>query len=229
MAVLGVINGFSRLPAEMQDGVKKQGDSIFIHTTYSFNTAVESTFNYAEKLITDNGGEVSDKKIKIKKQVPVAPPLEVSFPDLVFGSTISIFDEKPWKLKGKWKILERKVSNNLSPEAKYSGAAGDELELTFTGTGASLNGRWVKDGGKADIFVDGVLHRSIDTYYWFANQQHNESIWHVVNLKPGEHKIRVAVKGEKRPESEGTNVYITGATIFKTEKKKSEGYKFSFE
>jgi hypothetical protein len=51
----------------------------------------------------------------------------------------------------------------------------------------------------------------------------------VVNLNPEEHKIRVVVKGEKRPESEGTNVYITGATIFKTEKKKSENYKFSFE
>ena len=229
MAVLGVINGFSRLPSEMQEGVKKQGDSIFIHTTYSFNTAVESTYNYAEKLITNNGGEVSDRKIKIKKQVPVSPAPEVSFPNLVFDSSISIFDEKSWKLKGQWNVLERKTSNNVSREAKYSGIAGDEFELTFTGTGVSLNGRWVKDGGKADIYVDGILHRSIDTYYWFANQQHTESIWHVVNLKQEEHKIRLVVKGEKRPESEGTRVYITGATIFKTEKKKSDGYKFSFE
>ncbi len=40
MAVLGVIKGFSGLPPEMQEGVKAIGDSTFIHTTYSFNSAV---------------------------------------------------------------------------------------------------------------------------------------------------------------------------------------------
>jgi hypothetical protein len=110
-----------------------------------------------------------------------------------------------------------------------SGKAGDELEFTFTGTGVSLVGNWFKDGGKADVYVDGKLHRSIDTYYDFAGQQHTESIWHVLKLQPGEHKVRLVVKGEKRPESAGTNVYITSAVIFKTEPKKSESWKFSFE
>ncbi len=30
-----------------------------------------------------------------------------------------------------------------------------------------------------------------------------------MNLQPGDHKVRLVVKGEKRPESEGTRVYIT--------------------
>jgi hypothetical protein len=50
-----------------------------------------------------------------------------------------------------------------------------------------------------------------------------------MNLQPGVHKVRVVVKGEKRPESSGTNVYITGATIFKTSTKNNENHKFSFE
>jgi hypothetical protein len=37
------------------------------------------------------------------------------------------------------------------------------------------------------------------------------------------------VKGEKRPESTGTNVYITSAVIFRTAPKKSDSWKFSFE
>ena len=52
LAVLGVIKGFSGLPAEMQEGVKAIGDSTFIHTTYSFNSAVKSTYKYAIDLIT---------------------------------------------------------------------------------------------------------------------------------------------------------------------------------
>jgi hypothetical protein len=39
----------------------------------------------------------------------------------------------------------------------------------------------------------------------------------------------VVVKGEKRPESSGSGIYITSATIFKTAPKKNEAYKFSFE
>ncbi len=117
----------------------------------------------------------------------------------------------------------------MTKQSLYAEKAGDEFEITFTGTGCSLTGNWYKDGGKADVYVDGTLHRSIDTYYDFANQQHTESIWHIVNLAPGDHKVRLVVKGEKRPESAGTRVYITSATIFKTAPKKNESYKFSFE
>ena len=79
------------------------------------------------------------------------------------------------------------------------------------------------------MHVDGTFHRTIDTYYDYAGQQHTESIWHIMNLQPGEHKVKLVVKGEKRPESSGTKVYITGATLFRTDTKKNENYKFSFE
>ena len=96
MAVLGVIKGFSGLPEDMQEGVKPVSDSLFIHTTYSFNSAVSSTNKYALDLITRNGGTVTDRKIRVKTQTPVAPELEVSFPDLVFDKRVSIFDENAW-------------------------------------------------------------------------------------------------------------------------------------
>jgi hypothetical protein len=230
MALLGVINGFSGLPAEMQEGVKSVGDSLFIHTTYSFNTAVNATYDYAAGLIAENGGEIKNNRIRIKPQEPVAPPLEVAFPDLVFDRKISIFEEKAWSLKGKWKPFEiTGRDKQVRRQSIYSENPGDELEIAFTGTGISITGNWYKDGGKADVYVDGDLHRSIDTYYNFANQQHTESIWHVVNLAPGDHKVKLVVRGEKRPESTGTRIYITGATIFKSALKRSEDYKFSFE
>jgi hypothetical protein len=230
MAVIGVIKGFSGLPEEMQAGVKETGDSKFIHTGYSFNSAVESTFKYALELIERDGGMVNEKKIRIKHQEPVEPLNEVSFPNVVFDSKVSVFDENGWIRKGRWEIRQVTGRDGQSRgQSVFSERAGDELELTFSGTGIAIYGNWFRDGGKADIYVDGTLHRTIDTYYYFANQQHTECIWHVMNLKPGEHKLKVAVKGEKRPESEGTRVYITGATIFKTAEKKNENFKFSFE
>jgi hypothetical protein len=230
LALLGVIKGFKGLPVEMQQGVKSLGDSLFIHTSYSFNSAVASTYMYANDLITKNGGYTGDKNIMIKVQDPVAPELEVAFPDVVFDKRISVFERGVWKMKGKWNTYE--VTGRDGQEQKqsiWSDKAGDELEISFNGTGISLTGNWLRNGGKADIYIDGNQNRTIDTYYYFANQEHTESIWHVLNLKPGDHTVRLVVKGEKRPESTGSRVYITSATIFKTAPKKNEAFKFSFE
>ena len=106
LAVLGVIKGFSGLPENMQEGVKAISDSIFINTTYSFNSAVSSTNKYALDLIAKDGGKVTDKKIKVKTQLPVAPKNEVSFPNVVFDKRVSVFDKNGWAFKGKWKPLE---------------------------------------------------------------------------------------------------------------------------
>ena len=231
MAVLGVIKGFNGLPQDMQSGVKSMGDSIFINTTYSFNSAVASTDKYAHDLILRNGGKINNSKILIKAQTPLIPVPEVSFPNVVFDKTISVFDRSGWKFKGDWKPFEvtSGKDNKITKQAMYAEKAGDEVDIEFSGTGISIEGNWFKDGGKADIYVDGNLHRNIDTYYDFANQQHTVSIWHVLDLQPGDHKVRIIIKGEKRPESSGTRLYITSMTIFKTAPKKNEEYRFSFE
>jgi hypothetical protein len=215
MAVLGVIKGFSGLPEEMRDGVTAVADSLFVNTTYNFNTAVTSTYKYALELIQKEGGKVSEKEISIKVQQPQPLPLEVSYPNTAFKNMIPVFDSPEWKLSGDWKIHEITTwQKKIEKQSMVSGKAGDSAELKFTGTGISIEGNWYKDGGKADVFVDGKLHRSIDTYYFFANQQHTTSIWHIMNLKPGDHVVKLVVKGEKRPESAGTKVYITKAFVF---------------
>ncbi|MBK7635284.1 MAG: hypothetical protein IPJ13_14140 [Saprospiraceae bacterium] len=115
-------------------------------------------------------------------------------------------------------------------QSMFSNTKGDELEFEFNGTGISLMGNWVKDGGKADIYLDGKFHRSIDTYYNYSQQEHrNVSLWHVFQLNPGKHTLKLVVKEDKNIESLNTNVYITEAIIYKNEPKKSDVYKFSFE
>ena len=230
LAVLGIIKGFSGLPAEMQKGVEAIGDSLFSHTSYSFNSAVESTNKYALDLILRDGGEVTGKKISVKTQLPVAPALEVAFPNLVFLKNVSAFDQDQIKFKGSWKPYEvTGRDKKVSKQSMFSEKKGDEFAINFSGTGISIEGNWYKDGGKADVYVDGTLNRTIDTYYDFAKQQHVESIWHVLNLEPGEHEIKFVVTGEKRPESAGTRVYVRSATIFDTAPKTNESYKFTFE
>jgi phosphatidate phosphatase PAH1 len=145
---------------------------------------------------------------------------------------ISIFKKDNWKFSGDWKVLmlkswDKKTENEQSI---YANKKGDEIEFSFEGTGVSLMGNWVNDGGKADIYLDGKLHKHIDTYYDYSNQVHrNISIWHVFQLKPGKHVVKLVVTGDKNPAAAGTNVYLTEAIIYKTAPKKSDVYKFSFE
>jgi hypothetical protein len=232
MAVLGVINGFSGLPAEYQEAVKAIGDSLFINTTYSFNKAVEKTVDYSYKLAIANGGKVTDKKFTVKIEQPQPMALEVSFPKLVFDKRVSVFETGSWEMKGKWKnygFPDRNNSGKMTNQAFYSEKKGDEISFTFEGTGVSLNGNWLRDGGRADVFVDGEFKRTIDCFFYFAGQEHlNMDIYHITNLQPGKHTIRLLVKGEKRPESEGARVYVTEAVVFKTADKVSETTMFSF-
>ena len=229
MAVLGVIKGFSNLPDFMKKGVSDVADSTFINTTYTFSKAVVSTYNYALDLIKENGGQVKSDRILVKVQEPVASELEVAFPNLVFDKAVQVGDKNNWKMKGSWKTVSISKENNL-PVKIESGKAGDELELKFNGTGVSINGDWVKEGGKADIYLDGSLNRTIDTYYNFSGQEHQGiSLWHSFGLHPGDHTVKIAVRGEKRPEALGTKVCISGALVFSTDKKLNEFYKFPFE
>lgn len=232
MAVLGVIIGFDKMPQEMKNGVTQMADTLFINTDYSFNKAVENTYNYAVRLIKENGGKVADNEIAIAGQLPVAPALEVSFPDVVFDKEISVFDKNKWSFSGNWQTYQRKGRPGEKPvdQAIFSEKSGDAIEINFTGTGISIDGNWVKDGGKADVFLDGKLSRTVDTYFFYNKQEHeNVTLWHVTGLPETQHTVKLLVKGEKKPESLGTKIYITKAMIYKTAPKKSSTFKFSFE
>jgi len=233
MALLGVIKGFSGLPIEYQNAVKAMGDSVFINTNYSFNKAVSKTLQYAQKLAIENGGESTASELKIRVQQPKAFALEIAFPKLVFEKKSNVFSKEGWEMKGRWNSYSFYNSwskQQIKNQSMFSGTAGDEISFSFEGTGVSIAGNWFKDGGRADVFVDGQLKRTIDCYFNFAKQQHeNMNLYHITNLPEGKHTIRFVVKGAKSAESAGTNVYITEATVFKTANKINENFKFSFQ
>ena len=232
-AVIGVINGLSGIPDEWKSGLDAIADSTFIFTNYTFNTAVDRTMHYAREFITRNDGQWPDKQkegeangIAIKYQEPLAPPLEVAFPDMVPDYRSNAFEDDGWSFTGDWKIETR----NDKPFSKYSANAGDEVSFTFNGSGVVIRGDWRKNSGKADAYIDGKFHRSFDTHFFWADQEKFDAfLWHITGLNSGKHTVKIVVKGQKKDNSEGANIYIKGATVFKTGKKKNETVKFSFE
>ncbi len=217
MAILGVVNGFSHLPEPMKKAVNEMQDSLFIYTNYSFRKAVEKTYQYAVSHVVAEGGTVTPELVSIRVQTPVAAPLEVSFPKMVLSEKVSIFNEKRFKLTGDWQTYQLPDENTgvKAKEAKFAGKKGDSLELEFEGTAISLEGNWTKDGGKAELYLDGKLHNSFDTYFFYNNQEQTPiNICHALKLAPGKHTLKLVVTGEKKPESQGSRIYVSDALVF---------------
>ena len=71
--------------------------------------------------------------------------------------------------------------------------------FTFDGTGVIVVGPYLPKGGKADVYLDGKLDRTVDVYPDENSIQGGESVWHAFGLKNGKHAVRVVVKGEPGP------------------------------
>lgn len=224
MAVLGVMKGFNALPEAMRQGVLSMKDSLFINTDYSFVKAVERTTLYAKQNILRSGGAANDSTVQIAVESPAAAPLEISFPEVIVKGTASVFDSTQWTRTGTWDIRTRidwKTKEHM-PHSFASSANGAALTLTFTGTGAALYGDWLRNGGRADIALDGKKVRTIDTYYFYNGQEHeNMVVYHATGLRAGRHRLTVTVRGEQRPGSLGKEIGITKAVIFATAPKRS--------
>ena len=211
LGILGVMHGFESFPQPYKDVLATLQDTLFTHTDYTLKKAIKRTYYYIEQHVNKLGGRVADDFVSFVPQQPKALPFEDAFPEVLFDKHILIGEKGYWQRKGHWKNADN---------ALFSNQKGDEISFTFEGTGVSLQGWWVKDGGKADVYVDGVYQRTIDCYYHYGNHEHKDAvIYHVLGLSPGKHVVKLVVKAENRPESSDCKIGLIGAVVFKTGKK----------
>jgi len=84
-----------------------------------------------------------------------------------------------------------------------------EAACAFWGTGVEWATVRGPDQGRASIFVDGVLARSVDNYAAVTSVQPRS----FTGLDLGQHEFRIVVLGTSRPRSEGTKVAIDSFTV----------------
>lgn len=220
--VMGIILGYDKIPTEWTKHIDKIADSTFIYTNYTFKKAVERTLHYAMELIVKNGGKIEDGICYIKAQEPVRAKYEESFPNMKpsYKITFQENEKNNWKWEGDWKVVEEPIEWGFNEPQMQSSQKGAEMLFKFEGTGAVIMGRFDKDCGKVDVYVDDKFIRTIDNYYlvmgWgggdgWLNGAH---LFHVINLDQGQHTIKFIVTGEKNEKSEGTKVKISRAIVY---------------
>ena len=213
VGILGVVLGYDALPESWKGGIDAIADEKFSYTNFSFRTIVDSTVKRAVALAEKEGGRVDGEFLLVKEQPATPAQLEV-WDD--YGSPVEriSFDDPRWQWKGSWNE-ETLQSRRGGTTQMTTASAGAEAAITFSGTGAIVAGPFLPTGGQADIYIDGKLDRTVDSYSDETNRKRRESIWHKFGLTDGEHTIRLVVKGEPFGDSAGADVTISDLIVFR--------------
>ncbi len=211
--ILGVALGYRGIPAEWKNGIDAIADKKFSFTDFTFHSIVASTEKRAIALAQKTGGRIEGDTLVVKVQQPKPAKLEM-WDD--YGSPaerIKSADPR-WTWKGEWQARPAQGRHN-SGAAKFSAAKGAEASIAFEGTGAIVVGPYLATGGKADVYLDGKLDRTVDVYPDEDRIKHGEAVWHAFGLKPGKHTVRVVVRGEPYPGSKGAEIQIEDIVVFR--------------
>ena len=94
----------------------------------------------------------------------------------------------------------------------FSGHAGDNVMVSFTGTGVELVGPLNTNAGIADVYLDGSLAAQVDTYAPWG-KQFQQDVFSAQHLTPGGHTLTVIVTGQKNPSSRGDGIVIDAVQV----------------
>lgn len=97
------------------------------------------------------------------------------------------------------------MSNASDGRARASDVTGATAELTFRGTGVVWTTIRGRDQGRAEIWVDGALVRTVDNYAPSGMVGVERP---VTGLVDDVHALRIVVLGQGRPAATGTFVSV---------------------
>jgi len=108
---------------------------------------------------------------------------------------------------GDWSIRESaEVSGGKLHVASQAGA---EASFSFEGNQVRLIGSVGPQGGKADVYLDGVKQLcGVDC--WCPQARDQQVLYYKNGLEQQKHTLRVVTLGAKNPVSAGTEVYVDG-------------------
>jgi len=201
--VLGVLLGFDRIPDGCKSSIPALADKKFDFTEYSFNNIVKSTEARALKAIQMTGGRVTDSEVVVRLQTPKPPKLEQWSPG-VPDRKINAADPG-WTYIGDWQTAK---------DGKVSRSGGSEAILKFNGVAIAIMGTLSQDGGQAAVHLDGKKARVADAY--IVQNTHDNVLWNIYGLKPGDHTVRLVTTGTADPRSTGKRMTIQGAVIYRS-------------
>ena len=96
---------------------------------------------------------------------------------------------------------------------KRAAAAGDEAVFAFEGTGVAIVGTMTQDGGRADVYLDGVRKGEIDA--WIPERDLRQRLLaRHRTARAGKHTVRIVVRADADGRSKGRHVQLERAIVY---------------
>lgn len=208
-SVVGTMVGFNALPTKWVEYLPHMADREFSYTGYSFNSIVRSTVDRAKLVAAKEGGRVEAGGIVISPGSPARTKLEQFWAGHV-AERVSPGDPR-WIWMGNW--AKSPGEDGYHPISLRCRTAGAQATIDFEGTGALLVGALQRDGGMADVYLDGELSATVDAYN--DDERYNEGLWGKFDLRHGVHTLRVVVKGKPFPGSAGSWICLEDLIVYR--------------
>ncbi|MHB1457090.1 MAG: carboxypeptidase regulatory-like domain-containing protein [Armatimonadota bacterium] len=127
-----------------------------------------------------------------------AKEVEITGPDpqTEADETALVFD-RPWELQ-----------SNSGGKVHTASTEGASVSYTFIGNQIRVIGAADADGGKADVYIDGVK-QLVGIDCWNPSPRYQQVLYYRNGLADGQHIIKIVASGTRNPYSKGTNVYIS--------------------
>lgn len=109
-----------------------------------------------------------------------------------------------------WKH-EKNVWDVYRGTQSFSSKPGDSVVLQFTGNRVTWYGRYGPNLGRANVYIDGRLDRTVDCYD--ADNIPNMPLYSRTFPESGTHTLRIVILHNHNWESKGTSIYIDGFQI----------------
>ena len=94
----------------------------------------------------------------------------------------------------------------------YSTQAGASMSVTFTGAGIQWIGPKNTNGGIADVYIDGNLAGTVDTYS-SSGKQFQQLLFSQTGLSSGSHTLTIDVTGQQNPASSADTVVVDAINV----------------
>jgi len=114
-------------------------------------------------------------------------------------------DDGHFTYTGDWRIARNPQA--LGGQVHVASAAGATMSCSFRGNQVRLIGSVDPAGGLADLYLDDVK-QLVGLDCWNPTPRHQQVLYYKNGLSNGEHRLKIVVRGEKNPLSQGTNIYL---------------------
>jgi hypothetical protein len=189
--------------------VSRDGSRLAFTSNYFLPRLLGYPAEYTDAYLAMVPGTSSQSPVSAPTAAPSAPaPAPSSGPAPTSAARVEQ-DNPAVVYGGSWSPNQRPAHSGGS--AALAMEAGARADFAFSGTGVSWIGYRDAWSGIANVFVDGVLKNTLDTYS--AGDTPQASIYSISGLAPGTHVLTLQVTGTRSGASGGSWIWVDAFSV----------------